>query len=60
MIISKIDDPDSMAANALRVLDLGIPVIKIKGSREYEKDIQRIKAVRKAVQFRMGMVLDLI
>ena len=49
MIISKIDDPDSMAANALRVLDLGIPVIKIKGSREYEKDIQRIKAVRKAV-----------
>jgi len=49
MIISKIDDPDSMAINALRVLDLGIAVIKIKGSREYEKDIQRIKAVRKAV-----------
>ena len=38
-----INDPDSMAENALRVLDLGIPVIKIKSSREYQKDIQIIK-----------------
>jgi L-alanine-DL-glutamate epimerase-like enolase superfamily enzyme len=53
-----IDDPDAMAENALRVLDLGIPVIIIKGSREYEKDIQRIKVVRKAVGDDVKLRLD--
>ncbi len=53
-----IDEPEAMVENALRVLELGIPVIKIKGSSDYDLDIDRIKAVRKAVGDSVKLRLD--
>lgn len=53
-----IDDPKAMSENALRVLELGIPVIKIKGSSDYDLDINRIKAVRNAVGDSVKLRLD--
>jgi len=53
-----IDSPDVMAESAQRVLDMGIRVIKIKGSNEMDLDIERIKAVRAAVGPDVGLRLD--
>ena len=53
-----IDTPENMVKNAFEVLDLGIKVIKIKGSRDYNLDVERIKAVRKAVGDKIELRLD--
>lgn len=53
-----IDTPEAMAENAIRVLNLGIKVIKIKGSSDMELDIERIKAVREAVGDDIALRLD--
>lgn len=53
-----IDTPQAMGDNALRILDLGIQVIKIKGSDDMQQDIRRIKAVREAVGDRAELRLD--
>jgi len=53
-----IDNPRRMAESALKVLDMGINVIKIKGSSEKELDIDRIKAVREAVGIDIPLRLD--
>jgi len=44
-----IDTPETMAQNALRLVDLGIRVIKIKGSPDMTTDVSRVQAVREAV-----------
>ena len=53
-----IDTPEAMAEQALGVLQLGIKVIKIKGSNDMGLDIHRIKAVREAVGDEIGLRLD--
>jgi muconate cycloisomerase len=53
-----IDTADAMAQNALRVLGLGIKVIKIKGSNEINQDVKRIFAVREAVGEDIALRLD--
>lgn len=53
-----IDTPEAMAQNALDVLQLGIKVIKIKGSDDMASDIKRIKAVREAVGDEVSLRLD--
>ena len=53
-----IDSPEVMAESARRVLDMGIKVIKIKGSSEMALDVERIKAVRAAVGEDVGLRLD--
>ncbi len=53
-----IDTPKEMAENALRVMELGIKVIKIKGSNEMKLDIERIKTVREAVGSETELRLD--
>jgi len=50
--------PETMAQNALDVLQLGIKVIKIKGSDDMALDIERIKAVREAVGDEVSLRLD--
>lgn len=53
-----IDTPEEMAINAHRVLDLGIKVLKIKGSNDMKLDIARIKSVREAVGEDVALRLD--
>jgi len=53
-----IDTPEAMPEQALGVLQLGIQVIKIKGSNDMDLDIKRIKAVREAVGDEVGLRLD--
>ena len=53
-----IDTPELMAQNALGVIDLGIRVIKIKGSTDMALDIKRIKTVREAVGDEIELRLD--
>ncbi len=53
-----IDDPKKMGQNALEVLNMGIGVIKIKGSNERELDIDRIQSVRDAVGPDVPLRLD--
>ena len=53
-----IDTPLAMAKNAKEVLDLGIKVIKIKGSSDLQLDVDRIIAVREAVGDDVELRLD--
>ncbi|MBD73563.1 MAG: hypothetical protein CMG42_05085 [Candidatus Marinimicrobia bacterium] len=53
-----IDKPAIMAESAEKVLEMGINVIKIKGSNEKELDIARIKTVRDAVGPDIALRLD--
>jgi len=53
-----IDTPENMVKNAFEVLDLGIKIIKIKGSSNHMMDVERIKAVRKAVGNDIELRLD--
>lgn len=53
-----IDTPDSMAQNALDIINLGIKVIKIKGSDDMKLDVERIKTVRQAVGDDIPLRLD--
>jgi muconate cycloisomerase len=53
-----IDTPEDMVKSAEKVLEMGIRVIKIKGSSDQDKDIERIKAVRSAVGAEICLRLD--
>lgn len=53
-----IDTPENMVKNAQDVLDLGIKVIKIKGSSNHALDVERIKAVRESVGENVELRLD--
>lgn len=53
-----IDTPEEMVKNALRVVKMGIKVIKIKGSHEMDLDIKRIYSVREAVGDQIELRLD--
>ena len=53
-----IDNPIEMGKNARRVLEMGISVIKIKGSSERELDIDRIHSVRESVGPDVPLRLD--
>lgn len=53
-----IDTPEAMAKNAKNVVELGIKVIKIKGSDDMALDIKRIKYVREAVGDDIELRLD--
>jgi L-alanine-DL-glutamate epimerase-like enolase superfamily enzyme len=53
-----IDTPAAMAASAAAMLERGIPVIKLKGSNEPDRDIDRIRAVRDRVGESVPLRLD--
>ena len=53
-----IDSPSKMAKSAEIVLDMGINVIKIKGSSNQNEDVNRIKAVRSAIGPNNSLRLD--
>ncbi len=44
-----VDTPETMAQNALRLVERGFRVIKIKGSPDMTTDIPRIRGIREAV-----------
>ncbi len=44
-----IDEPEKMAADALKIKNKGYPAIKVKLGRDGKKDIERIRAIRAAV-----------
>lgn len=53
--VSEIDD---MVANAMEVHERGFPVIKVKLGNHGPKDVQRIKAIREAVGYEIGIRID--
>lgn len=53
-----IDSARKMAENAILVKEMGFKAIKIKGSKEKELDIERIKEVREAIGFDIDLRLD--
>ncbi len=53
-----IDTPEAMAEKATEVVQLGIRVVKIKGSQDMGMDVKRIKAVREAVGDEIELRLD--
>lgn len=53
-----IDTPEAMARNARAVVNGGIRVIKLKGSRDVDRDVERVHAVREAVGYAVGLRLD--
>lgn len=53
-----IASPEEMAANALRLRELGFHVIKVKGSADVRADIVRVQAVKEAVGSSVVLRLD--
>ena len=53
-----IASPEEMATRAVRLLDRGFRVIKIKGSADVGADIERVRVVRKAVGSSVALRLD--
>ena len=53
-----IDSPNEMAKSAEKVLQMGINVIKVKGSDDQNKDVDRIMAVRSAIGSEVLLRLD--
>jgi len=53
-----IGEVDKMAADAVRYKEQGFPVIKVKVGGEPKKDIERIKAIRKAIGKDTGLRID--
>lgn len=51
-------ETDKMADDAKRFATMGFPVIKIKVGGEPQKDIERVKAVRKAVGSNIALRID--
>jgi L-alanine-DL-glutamate epimerase-like enolase superfamily enzyme len=53
-----IGEVDKMAADAVRYKEQGFPVIKVKVGGDPKKDIERIKAIRKAIGKDIGLRID--
>ena len=53
-----VNDPGQMVADAVKVNELGFPVIKVKLGDGGEKDVQRIKAIREAVGYDIDIRID--
>ncbi|MDP4286050.1 MAG: dipeptide epimerase [Bacteroidota bacterium] len=53
-----IDEPQKMAADALKIKNAGFPVIKVKLGKGKEIDIKRIKAIRKAIGKKLPLRID--
>jgi L-Ala-D/L-Glu epimerase / N-acetyl-D-glutamate racemase len=51
-------EKDKMAADAVKIKEEGFPVIKVKLGQDGKKDIERIKAIRKAVGDEIPLSID--
>lgn len=57
-ITISVNDPDEMARDSADAVKLGYKTIKIKVGKEPSKDIERIKAIRKAVGYDVNLRID--
>jgi len=53
-----IGDPQKMAADAVKIKEAGFPVIKVKLGEGKEIDVERIKAIRKAIGKKLPLRID--
>lgn len=53
-----IGEPGKMAADALKFMNEGFPVIKVKLGQAKDKDIERIKAIRNAIGMDIPLRID--
>ena len=53
-----LDNPEKMAADAIKIKDAGYPAIKVKLGDSKKKDVQRIKMIREAVGFDIPIRID--
>ena len=53
-----VKDAEQMVADAITVKERGFPVIKVKLGAGGEKDVERIKAIREAVGYEIGIRID--
>ena len=53
-----LDNPEKMAADAVKIKEAGYPAIKVKLGDAKKKDVQRIKMIREAVGFDIPIRID--
>jgi len=53
-----LDEPEKMAADALKIKNKGYPSIKVKLGESKKKDVERIKMIRKAVGKKIPVRID--
>ena len=53
-----LDEPEKMAADAVKIKEKGYPSIKVKLGDNGKKDIERIKSIRKAVGKKIPLRID--
>jgi L-alanine-DL-glutamate epimerase-like enolase superfamily enzyme len=53
-----LDDPEKMAADAVKIKDKGYPAIKVKLGQSKKRDVQRIRQIRDAVGFDIPVRID--
>lgn len=53
-----IDEPDKMAADAVKIKAEGYPAIKVKLGQNGETDVKRIKAIREAIGHEIPLRID--
>ncbi len=53
-----IGEPEQMAADALKIKNEGYPAIKVKLGKDGKKDVERIRAIRKAVGDKIPVRID--
>lgn len=53
-----IDNPEKMALDAQKIKDNGFQVIKVKLGESKEKDIERIRQIRKAIGLEIPLIID--
>ena len=57
-ITISIDDPETMAHDAVEAVKAGFSTLKIKVGRDVECDIERINAIREAIGFEVNLRID--
>lgn len=53
-----IGEPEKMAADAVKIKEKGYPAIKVKLGKDGKKDVERIRAIRKAVGRKIPIRID--
>lgn len=57
-ITISVNDPEQMARDSIEAVDLGYKTLKIKVGKDPEIDIERMKAIRKAVGYDVNLRID--
>jgi len=57
-ITISVNEPDEMARDSIKAINLGYKTLKIKVGKNSKKDMERMKAIRKAVGYNIKLRID--